>query len=317
MPKARPVFGGWHFVLAFVLLIYALFWRNWQPERAALLAAASVVVTALLFGYHGRRPSLIEIARAFAQTGHGVVDIILISAAAGIVIGVLNITGLSFNLTYSLVQVGAGNPFVLLVLAALICIVLGMGLPTLGVYVLLAALVAPAMVEVGVDPMAAHLYVLYFGMMSMITPPVALAAFAAAAIAKADPMRTGFAAMRFGWTAYIVPFLFVASPSLLLIGNAVEIALAVVTAVAGVWLVSIAVAGYFTRPMGIPQRLLFGAAGLLSMIPAGAFQGAVWTDIVGVLVGGILIAREALAGRAHPRSAALADAAPKTQVGET
>ena len=103
-----------------------------------------------------------------------------------------------------------------------------MGLPTVGVYVLLATLVAPSLVEVGVKPMAAHLYVMYFGMMSMITPPIAIAAFAAASVAKADPMRTGFAATRFGWTAFIVPVLFVYSPSLLLIGAPVAIAVAVV-----------------------------------------------------------------------------------------
>ena len=104
----------------------------------------------------------------------------------------LNITGLSFNLTYSLVQIGGGSEITLLVLAAIVCIVLGMGLPTLGVYVLLAALVAPALVEVGVNRIAAHLFVLYFGMMSMITPPIALAAFAAAAISKADSMATSY-----------------------------------------------------------------------------------------------------------------------------
>ena len=245
-----------------------------------------------------------ELAASFARTGQAVVEIILISAAAGIVIGVLNVTGLSFNLTYSLVHIGAGNAVVLLVLAALVCIVLGMGLPTLGVYVLLAALVAPALVEVGIDRMAAHLYVLYFGMMSMITPPVAIAAFAAAGIASADPMRTGFEAMRFGWTAYVVPFLFVASPTLLLKGDPASVALAVVTAIMGVWLVSIAIAGFFTRALAMPARLLYAVAGLLALIPAGAFPGAAWTDLAGALLGGTLIAREFAARRALPQPTA-------------
>jgi TRAP-type uncharacterized transport system fused permease subunit len=174
-----------------------------------------------------------------------------------------------------------------------------MGLPTLGVYVLLAALIAPALVEVGIDRMAAHLYVLYFGMMSMITPPVAIAAFAAAGIAGANPMRTGFEAMRFGWTAYVVPVLFVASPTLLLIGPAQDIAIAIITAAMGVWLGSIAVAGHFMRPLGPLMRLLFAVAGLLALIPAGAFVGAVWTDIAGVVLGAVLIAREYRATRAR------------------
>jgi len=316
MPQRQSVLGGLHYFLAFAMLLYTLFTLHWQPERAALGAAGTVVVTGLLFGYQGIRPKLADLLGAFAQTGRTVVEIILISAAAGMVIGVLNVTGLSFNLTYSLVQIGAGNAVVLLVLAALVCIVLGMGLPTLGVYVLLAALVAPALVEVGIDRMAAHLYVMYFGMMSMITPPVAIAAFAAAGIAAASPMRTGFAAMRFGWSAYIVPFLFVASPSLLLIGEPQAIAIAVITAVMGVWLVSIALAGYFTRVISPPMRALFAAAGLLALIPAGAFQGAVWTDIAGALLGGLLIGRELMASRAQPGPGAV-DRASKPQVGET
>jgi TRAP transporter 4TM/12TM fusion protein len=191
IPPSRSVLGGLHFLLSFVVLVYALFSLNWQPERAALLGSATVVISALVFGYQGVRPSLPQLLAAVVQTGFAVIEILLICAAAGMVIGVLTITGLSFNLTYGLIQLGAGNPVLLLLLAAVACIILGMGLPTLGVYVLLAALIAPALIEVGIDPMAAHLYVLYFGMMSMITPPVAIAAFAAAGIAGANPMPHG------------------------------------------------------------------------------------------------------------------------------
>jgi TRAP transporter 4TM/12TM fusion protein len=297
IPPARRVLGGLHFLLAFAVLIYALFSLNWQPERAALLASVMAVASAVVFGYQGVRPAWRKLVATLAQTGIAVIEIIIICAAAGMVIAVLTVTGLSFNLTYGLVQLGAGSPVLLLLLAAAACIVLGMGLPTLGVYVLLAALIAPALVEVGIDRMAAHLYVLYFGMMSMITPPVAIAAFAAAGLAGASAMRTGFEAVRFGWTAYVVPVLFVASPSLIMVGSAQEIALAVVTAFMGVWLGSIAVAGHFMRPIGPAMRLLFGAAGLLALIPAGAFPGAVWTDVVGVVLGGALMARESLATR--------------------
>ncbi|MEX0853934.1 MAG: TRAP transporter fused permease subunit [Bauldia sp.] len=304
IPKARQVLGGWHFGLAFALLIYAMFGLNWQPERAALLAAATVATTGLLFGYQGVRPRVSDLLRAVVEAGISTIEIVLISAAAGMVIAVLNITGLSFNMTYGLVQIGAGNEFALLLIAAFACIVLGMGLPTLGVYVLLATLIVPALVEVGVEPIAAHLYVLYFGMMSMITPPVALAAFAAAGIAKADPMRTGFAAMRFGWTAYVVPFLFVASPALLLIGEPLSIVGAIVTAVLGVWLVSIAIAGYFTRALTPVMRLLFAVAGLLALTPPSVFDLAVWVGVFGAALGVFLTAREVIARRRLPRASA-------------
>ncbi len=297
IPPRRVVAGGAHFVLAFAVLIYLLFWQRYQPERAALWAALVLVATALALGYRGVRPSVGAVFRSLSQTGHGVVEIILISAASGLVIGVLNITGLSFNLTYLLVQIGGGSLIVLLALSAIVCIILGMGLPTLGVYVLLAALVAPALVQLGIEPIAAHLYVLYFGMMSMITPPIALAAFAAAAIAKAPAMATGWAAMRFGWSAYVIPVLFAFSPTLIMIGAPSEIAVAVVTAGIGVWLVSSALAGYFSGPLSPVMRTLFGVAGLMALVPAGAFPGAVISDALGVAAGLVLMVVDALRAR--------------------
>lgn len=302
MPSRRTIIGGLHFLLAFALLIYALFSLNWQPERAALLACATVVVTALVFGYDGVRASVLTLLRTIVATGEQVVEIIVISAAAGLVIGVLNITGLSFNLTYALVLLGGGSTIVLLVLSAGVCIVLGMGLPTLAVYVLLASLVAPALVEVGLEPMAAHLFVLYFGMMSMITPPIALAAFAAASIARADPMQTGWASVKFGWLAFVIPFLFAFSPTLILVGEPGEIVLAIVTASLGVWLVSAGLAGYFAARMSMAQRGLFCVAGIATLVPAGAFPGAIYTDVVGAALGIFLMASSWFSARSAPGS---------------
>ncbi|MFN3659445.1 MAG: TRAP transporter permease [Pseudolabrys sp.] len=297
-PNPRAVVTGWHFVIGFAVLIVALFSFNWLPDRAAYFASLVIVITAIVFGYAKTRPTLAALWKAVVDTGHGVVEILLISAAAGIVIGVLAITGLSFNLTYGLISIGGGNLLLLLVLCAGVSIVLGMGMPTLGVYVLLATLIAPAMVELGVDKLAAHLYVLYFGMMSMITPPVAIAAFAAAAIAGAEPMRTGFTAVRFGWTAFIIPFLFVASPNLLLRGEPLDIAVALLTAVFGVWLVSAGMAGYVISRIGWGMRGLLIASGIMSLIPANAFPAAVWTDVAGILAGIALVGWQFRAGRA-------------------
>ena len=207
-------------------------------------------------------------------------------------IGLLNISGLGFALTYSLVQVGGGNLAVLLILAALICIVLGMGMPTLGVYVLVAALVAPSLVELGVTKMAAHLFVLYFGMMSMITPPVAIAAFAAASLTRADAMRTGFAAVRFGWVAYVIPFLFVLSPALLMEGGAMAVVTAIVTAAIGVWLGSVGLIGYFVRPLSWPMRAVFMVTGFCAMLPAEAFAFGLAFKLGGIAGGAIVVIAE-------------------------
>jgi len=183
-----------------------------------------------------------------------------------------------------------------------VCIILGMGMPTIGVYVLVSALVAPAMIEVGVTPMAAHMYVLYFGMLSFITPPICIAAFAAAKLAGSDPMRTGFVASRFGWSAFVVPFLFIFSPSLLLEGAAVTLAHDVTTALAGVWLTSAALIGYLFGPLGGARRAALGASGLLVLIPAGSFAGAIWTDLVGVALAAAILVPQWR--RARPRRVA-------------
>jgi TRAP transporter 4TM/12TM fusion protein len=285
MPERRKVLTGLHFILAFATLIYLLFWKGYQAERAALWAVGVLLISSSVFGYQGQKFCLMRFFSGLSQTGHSVVEILLISAASGIVIGVLNITGLSFNLTYLLVQVGGGNQFGLLLLSAVVCIILGMGLPTLGVYVLLAALVAPALIEVGVHPISAHLYVLYFGMMSMITPPIALAAFAAASIAKASAMQTGWAAVRFGWLAYLIPVLFVLSPNLIMIGEPLMVLVAVVTASFGVWYVSIGLAGFFANALGALKRVLFLLVGILTLIPGDAMPYGYYIDGLGVVVG--------------------------------
>ncbi len=303
-PMSQVLKQGWHFVIPFAVLIYSLFWLNWSPEKAALAASGVLIVTGMTLGYGDKKLRLADILDALKSTGLISLDLLMITAAAGFIIGVLNTTGLSFSLTLLLVQVGANSLWLLLILAALVSIVLGMGMPTVGVYVLLAALVAPALVKVGLSPMASHMFVLYFGMMSMITPPVALAAFAAASLAGSDPMKTGWTAVRFGWIAYIIPFLFVRAPSLLLEGTTQSVILAVITSLFGVWLICAAVTGYAMRILSVPMRVGFALAGLLLFVPAETMHGGEWTDIAGFSFGIVLIAVEFVATRRLRRQAA-------------
>jgi len=212
--------------------------------------------------------------------------------AAGFVIGILNISSGGFVLTMFMIQLGGGQLFILLTIAAIICIILGMGMPTSGVYVLLAALVAPGLVEVGVLPLSAHMFILYFGMMSMITPPIALAAFAAATISGASPMKTGFESMRLGWVAYVVPFLFVLSPTLLLRGDPGQIFLNVFTAFVGVYIVSVSVVGYFTRRLNAVHRIVIALAGLLAMVPDTTFPFGGFISVAGALLGALMLGAE-------------------------
>jgi len=305
LPAAWPVLkAGWFFPLPFGVLIYGLFGANLRPEEAALYAVVTLLACAMVFGYEGKRAGPMMIIKALEETGRSCIELLLIVAVAGLMIGLLNISGLGFALTYSLVEIGGGNLAVLLILAALICIVLGMGMPTLGVYVLVAALVAPSLIEFGVTKMAAHLFVLYFGMMSMITPPVAIAAFAAASLTRADAMRTGFAAVRFGWVAYVIPFLFVMSPGLLMAGDTAGIIIALITASIGVWLGSVGLIGYFVRPLGWSRRAIFMASGFCAMLPLEAFASGLTYKLAGIAVGAILVITELTIRR---RAAAIAE----------
>jgi TRAP transporter 4TM/12TM fusion protein len=313
IPRLRDVMRkGWFFALPFAALIYALFWMNSAPELAALYACITVLVLGVAVGYGGERMELRKVWECVVATGINSLDILMIAAAAGFIMGILQTTGLGFALTLFLVKLGAGSILALLVIAALLCIVLGMGMPTLGVYVLLAVLIAPSLVEVGISPLAAHMFILYLGMMSMITPPVAIAAFFAASLAGAEPMRTGFTAMRFGWTAYIVPFLFVFSPALLLQGGASLITVvAVASAVAGVWIVSAGMIGYFMRPLSVITRAGFIVGGACLLVPAEIGAWAAWTDFGGLILSIAVLVFEYVGAR---RERGLEEVAPGNQV---
>ncbi len=293
IPPAGPVLkSGWFFPLPFAVLIFALFWWNDLPEKAALRAVAVIVLCAVVLGYKGKRMKPADFLDALRSTGLGVLEIIMIGAAAGMVIGMLYLSGLSFGLTLALTQIAGGNMILLLVMTAVVCIILGMGMPTIGVYVLLATMVAPALVEFGIEPMSAHMFIMYFGMMSMITPPVAIGAFAAATLSGSDPMRTGFAATRFGWLAFVIPFMFVASPTLLMRGSPFLILFNLATALIGTCLISMAVVGFFLRRLGLLERVVFAATGLALLSPSTGLRISITLNLIGLAMAIFLVARE-------------------------
>ena len=293
LPRLASVLrSGWYFPIPFAALVYTLVAWNWPAEYSALAATALLILLSMVFGYKGQRVPVRDVVKAAVSTGSAVVDLILICAVAGMFIGILNITGLAFGLTLQLLTITGQSLPAMLAVTAVMAIILGLGLPTVGVYIIMATLIAPALVKVGVTPMAAHMFLLYFGIMSMVTPPVALSAFAAANIAGSDVDKTGWTATRIGWAAYIVPFLFAVSPSLLMQGTPLAILWAVITAALGIWLGTIGVVGYLRAPVAARWRVLFIVAGVLTLIPADMFPGAYVTDIVGLALGAALVARE-------------------------
>jgi TRAP transporter 4TM/12TM fusion protein len=295
---AEVIRAGWFFPIPFVVLVLGLVSWNWQAEYAALAAAGVLLILAMTIGYKGKRLGPAAALDAIVSTGTAVLDIIIVTAAAGLVIGVLNLTGVAFGLTMQLLAVSGESLTVLLLVTAAVAVVLGMGMPTVGVYVILATLAAPALVKAGISPMQAHMFVMYFGMLSMVTPPVALAAFAAANIAGASFWTTGWTAARIGWCAYLVPFLFALSPSLLATGgDAVDITLSFVTALIGIYLGSAAVVGYLRRPLGFVARVLYGVFGVMLLIPVDMFAAAGIVNVVGLIGAVTLGAVEWLRGK--------------------
>ena len=231
LPRFRDLLRerGLH-LLPIVLLIILMFGFGYQPAKSALLCGvSSLVIGGLLGNTRFNKKTFNNFLNNACET---LIPVILIGAAAGIIVGVLNITGLGFNLTLLLTDIGKTmGLLVMLMLTGMIAIILGMGMPTAAVYIVLSVVLAPAVTEMGVPVLAAHLFIFYFGLVSMITPPVAVASFVAAGIAKASIWKTSFTAMKLGIAAYLLPFLFVYNDSLLLEGNWYEITMVFATAI--------------------------------------------------------------------------------------
>ena len=296
IPRLRQVLkDGWHFPMPFVLLVVALFYWNRTPEEAALWAAGAIVVLCATIRYKENRMGIADVIQAVKDTGAASVNIVIIGAMAGLIIGLIDVSGLGFGLTFLLVQIGEGNLAALMGLTALICIIVGMGMPTAALYILVATLVAPPMIKVGVDPLAAHLFVFYFGLLSHLTPPVALAAYAAANLSGSRPLETAVAAMMIAWPAFVVPFLFALSPELILKGAVLDVVVTVVTAAAGIWFVTGGCLGYFVRPIGVVPAAGLVVAGVALLIPPTAIPGGWYLQIGGAVLASIVIGRETFA----------------------
>jgi TRAP transporter 4TM/12TM fusion protein len=298
LPRLLPVLKrSAGFVVPLTVLIVLMFFLNRRPEEAGLLAALSGLIMGIFTP--GVKMGPRQVLTILLSTGRSLLEIAAITGLAGVVIGVLQLSGLGFTLTFTLLNLGQSSAILLLILTALVSIILGMGMPTTAVYVLLAVLVAPGLAKLGILPIAAHLFIFYFGMLSMITPPVCIASYAAATIGKTDPIKTGWQAMRLCSIAYVVPFLFVFSPALLLIGHWYEVLLSVTTAVIGAFLLGVGLVGYLFRQVGVVKRLLFIAAAtglLVPVVHSGNFAALTWAvNAAGLMLAIALVGIERLA----------------------
>ncbi len=253
-----------YLLLPLVLLIVLLV-QGWTPMRAAVIALG--VAFLLMPWSRATRIGPKEIVGVCIETLSVTVQIVAAIAAAGVVIGVLGLTGLGLMLSGLILQLGGENMWAVLALTAVASFILGMGLPTSAAYLLLAVLVAPALVQMGLPAISAHMFIFYYGLLSAITPPVALAAYAAAGISGADSNATAVESIRLGFVKLLVPFLFVTMPGLLFIGDTADIVLGTVFASIGIGGITVAFAGWFGGHLSPAVRLLFIGASLLVLAP--------------------------------------------------
>lgn len=290
IPKFRDVIArGWVFIAPLAVLVYTLMFAFWEAGKAGM---AAVIVTFLVGALQkDTRPTFKSILGSIEETGKILLDIVVVTALAGLVIGAFQLSGLTFKLALLLVNLAGGSTIALLIMTAIVSIILGMSLPTTVVYIMLAVLVGPALVQVGIPPLAAHLFFFYFGMLSLITPPDCIATYAAASIARADFWKAGWTGMRLGIVAYIVPFIFVFHPPLLFKGSWLDIGGAVVTGVIGVIFLAIGVAGFLFRPIGWTKRILMMGAGV-ALIPTATAPVWLGANVAGFLIATAIVALE-------------------------
>jgi TRAP transporter 4TM/12TM fusion protein len=262
----KVVREGWPFILPIVVLIYTLFVMGLEAETCALYASAAVIIASMFKKVH--RLTLRKFLGALESSGQGILEISVVCAIAGFIIGVVMFTGLGFSLTQVLVTVCGGNLFLLLVFAALMCIILGMGMPIVTVYIVVAIIIAPVLTQLGVSEMAAHMFVFYFGMLSFLTPPVMLSVYAAATLARANSWKTAWLSMRLGIAAYIVPFIFIYNAALLAVGRFEQIVVSAAAAVLGIGMLAIGLEGYLLAHMGWIRRVALVVGGIALLAPS-------------------------------------------------
>ncbi len=273
-----------------VLVLLALLLQGFTPTYAAIMAAAGVIAISWLRPSTGLRWR--TCLGALKEGAEHTVPVAMACASAGIVIGIVLQTGLALRFTSFLIQVAGGHLVLALIITMLAGIVLGMGMPTTPAYIMQAALLIPAIIKLGVAPMAAHMFAFYFSCLSAVTPPVALAVYAAASIGGASLWGAGVQAMKFAAAGFIVPYFFVYSPALLFQGTWDEVARVVATGTIGVIALAAGLEGYLLRPARWAERGLFVASAVLLIDPA------LPTDLVGllVLVAGVTLQRLRPAG---------------------
>ena len=275
LPKLRPLLKQVYLLLPLVLLIYLVSSSTKSIQYAAAIAIVAAIFVSIFNKDH--RPTPMRLLEALAAGGQGTITVAAACGIAGIIAGTITMTGLANMMINGIVALAGNQVFIALFLTMLCCIVLGMGVPTTANYCIMAATCAPILIRMGVPAVAAHFFVFYFGIVADLTPPVALAAYAGAAIAQANPMKTALTSTKLAIAAFIVPYVFALNPAMLLIDTtAGQVILICATSLIGIFGVSAALEGYLKTHMAWYERIACCAGGLMLIFPG------VTTDVIGV-----------------------------------
>lgn len=282
LPRLKPLLKQSYLLFPLLLLIYLVGTSTRSIAYAAAIAIVAAVVVSLFNKENRITPK--KFLEALAAGGQGMITVAAACGVAGIVAGLISNTGLAYMLFNGIVTLAGNQIIVALFLTMLCCIVLGMGVPTTANYCIMAATCAPILIQMGVPDIAAHFFVFYFGIVADLTPPVALAAYAGAAIAQANPMKTAFTATKLAIGAFIVPYVFALNPAMLFINTtAWEVVLIVITSLVGIFAVSMALEGYLFSRLPWYQRIVSIVGGLLLIYPG------IVTDLIGLALVAVVI----------------------------
>ena len=283
LPKIKPLLKQVYLLIPLILLVYLVGTSQRSIQYAAALAIVAAIVVSLFNKENRITPK--KIFEALAAGGQGMITVAAACGVAGIIAGTITMTGLANMMINGIVALAGDKVIVALFLTMICCIVLGMGVPTTANYCIMAATCAPILVRMGVPQLAAHFFVFYFGIVADLTPPVALAAYAGAAIAQANPMKTALTSTKLAIGAFIVPYVFALNPAMLFIDTtAGEVILICITSLVGIFGVSASLEGYFLHHMPWYQRLLCAVGGLLLIYPG------IVTDVAGLAMVGVVAA---------------------------
>jgi len=288
LPRLLPLLKQSYLLLPLMLLIYLVGTSTRSIAYAAAIAIVAVIIVSLINKENRLTPK--RLLEALAAGGQGMITVAVACGVAGIVAGIIGVTGLAYMLFNGIVALAGNQIIIALFLTMLCCIVLGMGVPTTANYCIMAATCAPILVQMGVPIVAAHFFVFYFGIVADLTPPVALAAYAGAAIGQANPMKTAFTATKLAIGAFIVPYVFALNPAMLFIdvSSVWEVILIIITSLVGIFGVSASLEGYLLRRMSWPERILSLVGGLLLIYPG------IVTDLIGLAMVGVIVAVQLL-----------------------